>query len=115
MSTELVVSFEVDGYHYWPGAPEKYKEFGQPHRHIFKFICLFSTEDSHDPARRQIELWELRQNCLDYVRANYQIESFVCDFKDMSCEGIAEDIIIGMGASAVFVGEEYWLGAWVRA
>ena len=41
--TELVFSFEVDGLHHWPGAPDRYREFGQPHRHLFKIICFYPT------------------------------------------------------------------------
>jgi len=109
--TELVVSFEVDGLHCWPGAPDKYKEFRQPHRHIFKIICLFPTEDSHDPERRDTELWELRRQAIDSVHTHWGQEPV--NFGGMSCEGIADRLKDLLFASKVFVGEEYYLGAWV--
>ena len=114
MTTELIVGFEVDGYHRWPNAPKQYEEFGQRHRHIFKFICWYPTGNSGDPARRDKELWELRQEARQMVIAGYGIgieNSDPVEFEDMSCEGIADWLKMKMGFSKVFCAEEYWLGA----
>ena len=111
MSTSLIVSFEVDGIHFWPNAPDKYKEFGQPHRHLFKFICLLPTSDSIDPARRDVELWELRQDVITSLRSDFGREPI--DFSARSCEGIADYVKMHWGFSKVFVGEEWFLGALV--
>ena len=108
MKTELVVSFEYEGTHFWPNPPEKFEEFGQEHRHIFKFIVFFSTIHRHDPTRRDYELFEARRFCLDKVD-----QMFNHQFGGMSCEGIADAVINLTRASKVFVGEDYWLGAWV--
>jgi len=109
MSTSLIVSFEVDGIHFWPNAPDKYKEFGQPHRHLFKVICVFPTGDSSDPTRRDVELWELRQNVLHYVKERFGKEPI--NFGPMSVEGIADVIKNGMGFDKVLVCEEWFIGA----
>ena len=112
--TELVVSVTIDGLHFWPNAPEQYKEFGQPHRHLFKIICFYPTGDSSDPNRREKELWELRQETLDFIFNDWEIlGSGAVDFGAMSCEGISDRIKDGMGFSKVFVGEEFWIGALV--
>ena len=111
--TELVVSFEVDGRHFWPNAPEKYKEFRQSHRHLFKCICTVLVRDSDDPARRDVELWELRQQAIECARLiSTDVEcSPVRDFRSMSCEGIASALRKEMGFSKVFVGEDVNFGA----
>ena len=112
MTTELIVSFTVDGIHFWPDAPEQYKEFGQPHRHPFKFVCWMPVEVLSS-ADRPVELWELRQRAITVVVNTFHINmTNVCDFGEMSCEGIAQwlkDVMPGF--SKVYCGEEYWLGA----
>jgi len=71
--------------------------------------------DSKDPNRRQKELWELRSEMINMVYATFASEGCskenMINFGPMSCEGIADVIKEGTGASKVFVGEEYWLGA----
>lgn len=108
MGTELVISFEVEGKHYWPEAPELYKEFETPHSHIFKVICFFNTKESDDPTRRELELFALRRQCLQLVTNHYNGM-----FGGMSCEGIADSIKQLVEASRVFVGEDQWFGALV--
>ena len=109
--TELVINFELDGLHFWPNAPEQYKEFGQPHRHLFKFICWYAINNSNDPARRDKELWELRQETISKIATYIPLIKGVYNFGSMSCEGMADLLKSQMNFSRVFVGEEYWLGA----
>ena len=113
--TQLVISFEIDGIHCWPNAPEQYKEFRQPHRHLFKVVGWYSTGCSSDPTRRDKELFELRQeaiNCLKNFGTSQGQEPV--DYGQLSCEGIADYLKLKIGFSKVFVGEEYWLGALVQ-
>lgn len=115
MKTDLVVSFEIDGLHYWPNAPLRYSEFEHPHRHLFKIVCYFPTRESNDVARREEELWELRRKCITKVMETFAFRDCEqCNFEDRSCEGIAQELIHLLKATEVFVGEEYWLGAWAR-
>jgi hypothetical protein len=109
MTTELVISFEVDGLHAWPNAPVEYEEFRNFHRHLFKIICFKQTSNSVEPNRREIELWELRQETLQVIINEFGSEP--CSFGAMSCEGIAGWIKKTGKFGKVFVGEEYWLGA----
>ncbi len=110
MTTELIVGFEVDGYHAWKDAPEQYVEFRNKHRHLFKIICHIPMEDSSDPGRRQIELWEARYSLLGWIDDQFGNPA---EFGNMSVEGIADYIRSRAKyvMSRVFVGEEYWLGA----
>lgn len=110
--TELVISCEIDGIHSWPKAPEKYKEFSRPHRHLFKVICWYPIGDSTDPTRREKELWELREQTINFLYSQgLPVKDNCINFGSMSCEGIADLLKEKMGFSKVFVGEEYWLGA----
>ena len=106
MTTELVISFEVDGLHFWPDAPEQYKEFGQPHRHLFRFRCWLPTT-AINPSDRIIELFELRQNTLKLIHDTFGDEP--CNFKDYSCEGVAK--WLKPFFSKVYVGEDDYFGA----
>lgn len=115
MSTELVISFEIDGLHFWPNAPKQYEEFSHPHRHLFKFICWYPQKGNNDPTRREKELWELRQGTISYLNNNCWIKlNDSIDFGSMSCEGIAQTVKQDMNFSKVFVGEEWFLGAIVQ-
>ena len=113
--TELVISFELDGLHYWPNAPEQYSEFRQPHRHLFKFICWYPTGNSQDPTRREKELWELRQDTITAIREEFlhllHPRTDLHDFSSMSVEGIADWVKDKLGFSKVFVGEDVNFGA----
>lgn len=111
MATELVISFEVDGLHYWPSAPDRYSEFRQPHRHLFRFICWKAVTESRDPVRRDIELWELRRQAITQLHIMFNEEP--SDFGPRSCEGIADYLRDVMGFSKVFVGEDEDFGALV--
>ena len=117
MSTSLVISFEVDGLHFWPNAPEQYKEFGQPHRHLFKFICWYPTMASNDPARREKELFELRNEAFEFLYSRgFLVKKNCIDFGGMSCEGIADLILNNreLGFDKVFCGEDWFMGAIVQ-
>ena len=112
LETELVISFEIEGRHYWPNAPEEYAEFGHPHSHIFKVVCFFRTQKSDAPARREQELFDLRRRCLQMVVGHFgRFNQPPCSFSDRSCEGIADAIKQLVGASRVFVGEDWFFGA----
>jgi hypothetical protein len=116
--TELVISTEIDGIHCWPDAPDKYKEFKNPHRHLFKIICIISVNWSGSPDRRDKELWELRADVNGLIKKIGIEKGPIIDFGSKSCEGIADNIKMLLAPEygddvKVFVGEEYWLGALV--
>lgn len=110
MKTELVISFTLEGTHYWPNAPKQYGEFGHVHRHLFKFICWY-PETPQSNIDRPIELWELRQNTILWVTSHWNSRLGVTDFGPMSVEGIAATIKEFSLFTRVFVGEEDFLGA----
>ena len=112
MTTELIISFELDGQHAWHDAPKQYEEFSRPHRHLFKFICWYPQGNSNDPTRRETELWELRMAAIDCIHESYMhLGNGAIDFQDSSCEGIAQTLKARMKFSKVMVCEEWFLGA----
>jgi len=109
--TELVFQFIIDGYHFWPDAPEKYKEFRQSHRHLFRFVCKFEVMPQSYIDRTE-ELWELRQNTIEKVFLIWGTDRpNICDFKSLSVEGIAELTKENCHLSSCFVGEDENFGA----
>lgn len=117
--TELIVGFTIDGYHCWPDSPDKYSEFKQRHRHLFRFICWVPCKVEKE-SDRPIELFELRRIALALVTYEIGKKEFEpVDFKDLSCEGMAQklkkllDDHYRVRTSKVFVGEDDNFGAMV--
>lgn len=111
--TTLVISMELEGRHYWPNAPKEYLDFANSHRHLFKFICWYDIDKSNSPDRRDIELFELRRNTIEALKAEFGMVDDPLEFRSMSVEGIADWLKKRMGFSKVFCGEEWYLGALV--
>lgn len=108
----LVVSFDLNGIHHWPGAPNEYREFRQPHRHLFKFLFRIPVT-----GPRSVELFNAREFLIESVLAAYpsisggDLLARGIDFGPSSCEDIAQKMKSLLGAEKVFVGEDWYLGA----
>ena len=105
----LVVSFEVNGVHCWPDAPDKHKEFRSLHRHLFKFIVWAPETKS-----RNMELFMIREALIHWVEITYppcHLEAGGVNFGGSSCEDIAAALKKAWNTKRVFVGEEWFLGA----
>jgi hypothetical protein len=109
--TQLVISFELDGRHRWPDAPPRYYDFANTHRHLFKFICWYEIDKSDSPNRRDKELFELRREAIEALKANFGMTDYPLEFGGMSVEGIADWLKAKMGFSKVFCGESDFFGA----
>src|ERR1035437_4138242 len=108
MKTRLIIGIEVDGFHRWPDAPDKYIEFRNKHRHLFKIICYIPLENSADPNRRQKELWEERFIINSWINDHYGNPA---QFNDMSCEGLSELLLQQFKLSKCYVFEDTLIGA----
>lgn len=105
----LVISFELNGIHHWPNPPKGCEEFGEPHRHLFKFIVVCPESKS-----RSLELFAVRKSLMEWVAHLYPESSLLAggiDFGPSSCEDIATKLKETWRVDRVFVGEEYFLGA----
>lgn len=109
--TTLVINFEAEGRHFWPNAPKEYSDFGEYHRHVFKFIVWYDIDKSSGSERRDKELFELRREAIIALSEGFPIDNGVLDFEGMSCEGLADYLKEKMNFSRVFCGEDWLLGA----
>ena len=99
----IKVTFEFEGFHLWPDAKnhsENYLQFR--HRHMFK--CEARKEVSHND--RDIEFIQLKRMMVNYIKMSFGVE-----FKSMSCEAIAEHLLVHFNLDYVEVTEDGENGA----
>lgn len=91
----LIVKFDLNGFHCWPEAPKKYGRLASPHGHIFHFEVVVPVTE----ATRQIEFLEMRERLMQAFRDSYMKDDkqqkgpkLYCDFRGMSCEQLAESL-----------------------
>lgn len=86
MKTQVIIQFEIDGFHNYPNAPKKVNFLSFNHRHTFKIKAGYQVND----LNREKEIFICRDEIKDYL-----IESFgsPCQFNNMSCEMIASEIL----------------------
>ena len=89
----------IEGYHRWPGAPDRVGFLRHRHRHVFHIRCWF--EVSHDD--REIEIMLQQWQIEDFLKEKF---GAVCEFGNMSCEAIAYMIMNQFGAEKVEVLED---------
>jgi hypothetical protein len=91
LKTNIIISTQAEGIHYWPECNIKEVEFLRyPHRHIF-FITA-KKEVSH--LDRDIEIINLKREINAYLNNIYaEPNSSVLIFGSKSCEMIALDLL----------------------
>lgn len=94
----------VVGFHRYPTAPQFCLYLAARHRHVFVIRCSFAVEHNN----RQVEINERQNNIEAYLCGKY---GKPCEFGDMSCEDIAEELLEHFGASVVQVLEDDYGGA----
>lgn len=82
MSTEIVVRFQVAGFHQWPDAPDNRSYLRDKHRHLFHVEA--SMPVSHN--EREVEFHDF----LDFCRRRFPGG----DLGARSCESMAEALAI---------------------
>lgn len=107
MRTIIGVKLSVEGMHYYSdasekhGLPMKFLEF--PHRHMFHIEVRVSVK--HDNRDKEFIL--LKREVIEYLHSKYyQEELNVLDFRKMSCEMIAKDLMFVFHADSVKVSED---------
>ena len=107
MKTIIGVKLSVEGIHYYSdasekhGLPMKFLEF--PHRHMFHIEVRVSVK--HDNRDKEFIL--LKREVIEYLHSKYyQEELNVLDFRKMSCEMIAKDLMFVFHADSVKVSED---------
>jgi len=104
MKTEIIVTFQVEGFHFWKNAPDEVAFLRDNHRHIFHITAY--KEVSH--SDRDIEFILLKRE----MKKQFPYEPF--QFGEMSCEMIASALVKVFDLSACEVWEDKENGAIVR-
>lgn len=87
MKRYVITRNEISGTHYWKDAPAEVSYLKNLHRHNFIIVCEFAVQDSD----REIEIILKQDDIESYISKKYGKPA---DFNGMSCEMIAEDILV---------------------
>lgn len=104
MKRYILTHNEIEGFHCYPNAPQICDFLSHRHRHIFVIECLF--EVSHN--EREIEIITQQNKIENYLKSKY---GNPCEFCDMSCESIAEELMQKYKTHSVTVKEDNYGGA----
>jgi len=87
----VIGKVNIEGYHNYPNAPEEVNFLSYNHRHTFEITVSFLVED----LNREIEIFLLRKDFTKWIFERYgnEKDSTTCQFKNRSCEMIANEII----------------------
>ena len=106
--TNILVSLQVEGFHYWKDAPEIVKFLRDNHRHIFHIEI--EKEVSH--ADRDIQIILFKRSVLDFIKKIWGVkEREYVEFGGSSCEMIADIILTEFKCVKVRVTEDGENGA----
>ena len=86
MKKTVIIQFEIEGFHHYPNAPKEVEFLSYNHRHTFKIKCGYQVED----LNREKEIFICRDIVKKYLLKSY---GYPCQFKNMSCEMIAQEIL----------------------
>lgn len=106
-NTEVITSNVLEGFHYWPNAPEAVSFLRDNHRHLFHIRCAFGVSD----LDREVEIILMQREVEKFLCGKYGCP---CQFESMSCEMIGAEILTTMNAVWVEVLEDGQGGAIVR-
>jgi hypothetical protein len=101
---EVFCSLSIDGIHRWNDCPiEEVKFLRDDHRHMFGIKCFAEVNHSD----RDIEFIELKHIVIDYMKDKYYDKvKRTHYFGSMSCEMIAEELILEFGLTSCEVNED---------
>lgn len=106
MNRYILTYNTIEGYHRYADAPTHLNYLFSRHRHIFIIRCRFRV--SHN--NRELEINEQQTKIRKYLEGKYAIDG-ACEFGSMSCEDIAEELIVSLSAEEVTVLEDNYGGA----
>lgn len=87
MKCNVITRNEIQGIHYWEGAIRPVEHLKYPHMHNFIITCKFRVTD----ADRQLEIILQQEAIRQYIEKRYGRPA---NFGKMSCEMIAEEIVL---------------------
>lgn len=86
MKKTIVLDFEVEGYHFYPNAPKQVSFLENNHRHLFQIRVGYKVNS----LNREKEIFIQQDFLKDYLFETY---GSPCQFKNMSCEMIAVELL----------------------
>jgi hypothetical protein len=100
---EVVIRFTFEGIHSWPGCDiEEVKFLQHAHRHIFHVEMRIPV--THND--RDIEIIAMKRQATDFAKSEFGL-----NMGSLSCEDMAEKIMLRFGCSSVVVTEDGENGA----
>lgn len=87
MRNEVIIRFQVEGFHNYPTAPKEVKFLQFPHRHDFDITMGFKVEG----LNREIEIFIMRKKVIAWFDNQWGTP---CQFGPMSCEHIASALLM---------------------
>jgi hypothetical protein len=105
MKTQVIIQFDVEGFHCWENAIEEVQFLKHEHRHTFTIRCGYEV----DELDREREIFVERHYVKSFLEGQYLKITPVGDvlhFGGMSCEMIAKAIMQDQGP------EMRWCEVW---
>ena len=104
MKKYIVIKTNFPAIHNWPGCNVPEVEYlKHPHRHLFYAVIRFKIDHNN----RDIEFINMKSKIDEYINLKYKEKNIGA----MSCESIAEDILIQFNADFVSIFEDNENGA----
>jgi hypothetical protein len=104
VGVQVILDFDVVGFHRWPGAPSEVAFLRHEHRHLFRIrigICVTNLD-------REVEIFMEEDALRAHLASAY---GQPCRFAARSCEHIATELLSFSGAEWVEVLEDGCGGA----
>lgn len=106
--TKLVIcKVSIPGFHKWEEAPDSLAYLRSRHRHVFEIEVGIQVTNNN----REIEIISTQNTIQKYLLRKYGENSVECEFYNMSCEDIAEEILKTFHAYYVTVTEDGFGGS----
>ena len=86
MKNTVIIQFDIEGFHFYNGAPIEVSFLENNHRHTFTVKAGYLVND----INREREIFICRDEIKDYLFEAYGVP---CQFKGMSCEMIDKEIL----------------------
>ena len=87
MKTTVIIDFDIAGLHNYPDAPDEVQFLRHRHRHLFRIRAGFFVNG----LDREKEIFIMQSKVFEYLKRDF---GFPCEFKQMSCEMIAQTLLI---------------------
>lgn len=109
--TTIVINFNIEGVHCWSNCNiDEVDYLKNMHRHIFYFNVKIPVKHND----RDIEIISLKNSLIKWFTIRYYDEKYkCCNFKTMSCEDLANELLLATNACEVSVLEDNENGAYV--